>query len=122
MLRVAEFCEEFGLARSINGWLAENQDKKVIDIKYSADATSSNALIMYEDCEVKEDKITTFQDITVEELIEVINTREPLGKFWTKENGAYVGIDNTEGEAYVEEFNTLEECFKWLNGKERDDG
>ncbi len=40
--------------------------------------------------------------------------------FWhyDENSGKYVGIDNTTGEAWTEEFDTKQECFDWLNGKE----
>ena len=34
------------------------------------------------------------------------------------ENGMYVGIDNTTGNAWVAEFPTLAECERWLRGEE----
>lgn len=45
---------------------------------------------------------------------EIIETYKPLGKFWTKQNGKYVAIDNSTGEAWVEDFKTFEECIKYL--------
>ncbi|WP_298042592.1 hypothetical protein [uncultured Clostridium sp.] len=46
----------------------------------------------------------------------IIEERSPLGLFWTKEGQWYIGIDNSRGEAFCEEFKTKEECFRWLNG------
>lgn len=42
----------------------------------------------------------------------------PLGKFYLEENGLFIGIDNETGEAWVEEFETLESCIDWLNSNE----
>ena len=47
----------------------------------------------------------------------IIETRKPLGRFFLLENGLYVGIDNSEGDAWVEEFTTKEECSSWLKGE-----
>lgn len=57
-------------------------------------------------CEVKE--------ITQAQAIEIIETRQPLGMFYHKEDGIYVGIDNTDGQAWTEEFPTIDECISWL--------
>lgn len=46
--------------------------------------------------------------------VEIISSYSPIGKFFTVDHGLYVGIDNQTGEAYVEEFETLDACFKWL--------
>lgn len=47
----------------------------------------------------------------------------------TKENrfycemvaGGYLGVDNSSGECYVEEFDTEEQVHKWLSGVEKED-
>lgn len=44
----------------------------------------------------------------------IIDGRQPIGLFWFFENDKYIGIDNEEGEAFIEEFSSKEECFKWL--------
>ncbi len=44
----------------------------------------------------------------------VIETRRPLGLFYVHENGGYVGIDNSTGHAWVEEFASLRQCKEWL--------
>ena len=41
-----------------------------------------------------------------------------FGLYWTKENDVYVGIDNTSGNAWTEEFEKLEDCINWLMGEE----
>ena len=52
MYQVKEFCNTYSVADEINKWFSENRDIKIIDIKYSADEYSSNALVIY----VKGDK------------------------------------------------------------------
>lgn len=54
--------------------------------------------------------------ITRKEASAIIETRNPRGLFYETDNGFYVGIDNSNGDAWVEEFKTKEECFNWLRG------
>lgn len=44
----------------------------------------------------------------------IIKKRKTVGLFYTIENGVYVGIDNTTGDAWTEDFKTLAACKKWL--------
>ena len=44
----------------------------------------------------------------------VIETRRPTGLFYVHENGVYIGIDNSAGHAWVEEFTSLRQCKEWL--------
>ena len=46
---------------------------------------------------------------------EIIEKRTPLGKFYSIDKGVFIGCDNSRGEAFVEEFNDLDSCKKWLN-------
>lgn len=48
------------------------------------------------------------------EARKIIALRDRKGLFWTLENGRYIGIDNHNGDAFVETFDTLEECERWL--------
>lgn len=38
----------------------------------------------------------------------------PIGRFICKEGNVYVGIDNSRGCCWVEEFNTKKQCKRWL--------
>jgi hypothetical protein len=62
------------------------------------------------------------QKVSPEEAEKIIETRQPLGKFYCIDkpafNGIYIGIDNEDGEAWTEEFRTLDECKRWLLGDE----
>jgi NTP pyrophosphatase (non-canonical NTP hydrolase) len=49
---------------------------------------------------------------------QIIESRSPEGFFWIKENDKYIGIDNSIGEAWVEEFDTYEKMKSWLVGDE----
>lgn len=42
----------------------------------------------------------------------------PLSKWICKDDEKYIGIDNTDGQCWVEEFDTALECIKWLAGYE----
>ena len=63
-----------------------------------------------------ENKIKT---ITQEEAGKVIEDRKPLGLFLLVEGGKYIGIDNSNGEAWTEEFDSRFKCWNWLNGKSK---
>lgn len=45
---------------------------------------------------------------------QVIETKKPLGYFYTFAGGIYTGIDNGTGDAWTEDFSSYEECMKWL--------
>lgn len=57
------------------------------------------------------------RDISEHEAIKVIAGRGRRGLFWTWGNGKYIGIDNSTGDAWTEEFDTLDECKQWLKGE-----
>jgi len=44
----------------------------------------------------------------------IIDTRKPLGLFYTIIAGMYIGIDNSTGEAWTESFPDLRKCKEWL--------
>lgn len=52
--------------------------------------------------------------VTREEANQIFDTREPMGLFYEIDGDSYIGIDNSTGDAWVEEFKTKEECFRWL--------
>lgn len=45
---------------------------------------------------------------------EIIETRKQKGLFYLKDGDVFVGIDNRDGNAWTEDFKSLDECFKWL--------
>lgn len=58
--------------------------------------------------------------ITSEKAFEIIDAREPRepkGLFYTEEDGVFVGIDNTTGDAWTKEFSNLTDCLEWLRGE-----
>lgn len=48
----------------------------------------------------------------------IIDTRKPLGSFYCKGNGYFVGIDNLTGDAWTEEFKSMSACVRWLKRKD----
>lgn len=50
-----------------------------------------------------------------EQIMQVIRTREPRNLFISKgDKGGWVVCDNTNGNAYVEDFLTIDSAFTWL--------
>jgi len=52
--------------------------------------------------------------ITASEADCVIYSRRPMGLFYLLHDGVYVGIDNSNGHAWTEEFLNLRQCKRWL--------
>lgn len=44
----------------------------------------------------------------------IIVERKPLGKFYTNKDEVWIGIDNSKGDAWTEEFKLFSQCKKWL--------
>lgn len=59
------------------------------------------------------------REVTNEEVAKIIVDREPRGLFYQKDGDVYVGIDNSTGEAWTEDFPNLDECLAWLKGGQR---
>ena len=54
--------------------------------------------------------------VSQEKALEIIETREPRGLFYSVEdNGYIVGIDNTTSDAWTEDFTMLADCINWLD-------
>ena len=49
-----------------------------------------------------------------EQAESIIETREPRGLFYCLSDGVYIGIDNTYGDAWTEDFPNLRKCKRWL--------
>lgn len=45
---------------------------------------------------------------------EITGTYKPVGRFIHKDGKKFVGIDNSDGDAFVEEFITEAGCVQWL--------
>jgi hypothetical protein len=61
---------------------------------------------------------TTIKFVGKETGHKIIETRAPKGLFFLKDvaRQRYIGIDNTTGDAWVEEFSRVDDCFRWLTG------
>lgn len=69
-------------------------------------------------CESSFDTDAFYQVVTGEEATAIIENRKPLGLFAERlEGGKCVGIDNTTGNAWTEEFDDEAACSGWLSGK-----
>lgn len=61
-------------------------------------------------------------ELTQEEVHALLDSGEetgeysPRGYFYTKEGDTFVAIDNSTGDAWTEEFQSLKECTDWLFG------
>lgn len=61
------------------------------------------------------------QKVTPEAMSQVISEREPRGLFYRKAGRRiYVGVDNTTGDAWTEEFRSLRQCKRWLRNPNLD--
>ena len=54
------------------------------------------------------------QKITPSEGDCILYSRRPFGLFYLIYSGVYIGIDNSKGHAWTEEFLNLRLCKKWL--------
>lgn len=54
------------------------------------------------------------KEITKEEAHKIIETKEPEGLFWLIDGDTFIAIDNSRGEAFIEEFDDKEEGLQWL--------
>lgn len=61
--------------------------------------------------------MTEPKEVTAKEALGIVHTRNPIGRFYQKDGDLYIGIDNTTGDAWVEEFATLGYCLAWLEGR-----
>ena len=52
--------------------------------------------------------------VTRAEADAIIQSREPRGLFYQQDSNRWIGIDNMTGDAWTEEFGSLEQCLTWL--------
>jgi hypothetical protein len=60
--------------------------------------------------------MSAIKQVSIQEAKEIIDKREPRGRFYTIEGYSFIGIDNETGDAWTEEFSSLEICLEWLKG------
>ncbi len=58
------------------------------------------------------------KEVTLQEAAQIIESFHPLGCFYLKDRKWYVGINNSTGEAWTEDFLSKEECLRWLQSTE----
>lgn len=67
-------------------------------------------------------KIVKISPETEREILNSINEGgdryQPLGLFYLKEDDKFVGIDNSDGNAWTEEFPDEGSCLRWLKREE----
>ena len=66
----------------------------------------------------------SIQKISQEEARRLLNScdgiggrYEPLGLFYLEEQEQFIGIDNSTGDAWTEEFPDKNRCLRWLRGE-----
>ena len=47
-------------------------------------------------------------------MLKIIDTREPLGKFYMIEGKTIIAVDNSTGDAWTEEFKDFETFILWI--------
>lgn len=58
----------------------------------------------------------SFKLIDLERLSEIIRMRKPIGLFLLETEGKFIGIDNSTGNVWIEEFEEEAGCLEWLAG------
>ncbi|URZ05922.1 hypothetical protein [Clostridium felsineum] len=62
------------------------------------------------------------KSISTNTTIEIIRARKPKGKFLEfRKDGGFTAVDNSDGDAWTEDFETIEEAFRYLQGEDLDD-
>jgi hypothetical protein len=59
-------------------------------------------------------KANGIQKVTQEEMLKIIETRKPLGKFYRIEGKTIIAVDNSTGDAWTEEFKNFEVFLLWI--------
>ena len=60
------------------------------------------------------------KEVTLEVLSNIIAERKPIGLFYSKEGEKFIAVDNCNGNAWTEEFETKEDCIDFLLGDNMD--
>lgn len=67
-------------------------------------------------CGVYHEDRSWYRSINQEQAASIIETREPRGLFVLDTGIEIIGIDNSTGNTWTEEFPDMEECMEWLIG------
>ena len=63
----------------------------------------------------KQDKVSGITQLTRDAANTVIKHRAPLGLFFViHDESTIIGVDNATGDAWTEEFTSLDACIQWL--------
>lgn len=57
--------------------------------------------------------------ITYSEAIHIIQAKRPRGLFVARDGKTFIGIDNTTGSVTTKDFESFDDCVKWLKGDKR---
>lgn len=79
-----------------------------------------NCAAKMEDGFIEGDNIE-ISEITIEAADAIIGSQKPIGCFYCKDGDTFVGIDNSTGDAWTEEFSSLHDCVEWLMGGSDED-
>ena len=60
-----------------------------------------------------------YEYVSHKEAIEIIEHRGRRGLFVENTGSKFVGIDNSTGDAWTEEFASITECLRWLAGEHK---
>jgi len=58
--------------------------------------------------------------VSSDKMSEIIETRKPLGLFIRKDNGIWIAVDNSTGDAWTEEFKNHTAASKWLRREQEE--
>lgn len=111
--------EEMGLTAKLVRDMAPKLAKKLRDRLNDPDYLDDAILMELE--EIVKSELTAVKFISPREADKIIETRIPYGRFAMKDGNRYIGIDNTTGDAWTEEFPSLHKCLTWLHGEDEED-
>lgn len=76
---------------------------------------NKNLISSIEDLKGKKiDVLNEKYEVTKDVAHSIIDNFKPLGRFYMNDNGVYIGIDNSTGDCWVEEFENKNDCINWL--------
>ena len=56
------------------------------------------------------------KEVSEEKADKIIETRKPEGLFFLMEGDKIIGIDNSTGDAWTEEFTNMKDFLNWVTG------
>ena len=72
-------------------------------------------------CGVKMEDHRWYKYVGRNDAIAIIEHRGPRGMFVQDTGDKFVGIDNSTGDAWTEEFDELIDCLRWMAGEREED-